>query len=380
MGEKMSLYSRRDYQHLNLIKIKRQALIDNYQALSEFAAPAQIAPVLKSNAYGHGLNLTAAVYDQLQPPLMIVDSLYEAYELYKLKISTPILIIGYTDPRNYQIKALPFHFTVFDLETARVLNQAQPGCKIHFFVDTGMNREGVPLADWSTFLDKILKLKNIKIAGLASHLADADNPDSAEFSKKQLKNYQQALKIMRAKGIEPRYRHLAASAGSFQLKELKELQSFNLIRVGLAGYGLNPLEQPLPLKLKPALNFQTTITQIKKLKINETVSYNRTFRANKVMTIGILTAGYQDGVDRRLSNRGWVKVADQFCRILGRVCMNLTVIDLSSVKKPQVGQKAEIFSDQAAAKNSIVQQAKTAKTIPYVLLTGLDASTKRELV
>jgi len=368
-----SIFKRKPYRHLNKILLDEQALVHNHCFLSNLNPNAQIAPVLKSNAYGHGLTTVAPVFDKLKPLFLVVDSLYEAYELYKQNIKTPILIIGYTDPRNYAIKPLPFHHAIFDLKTAQALNKHQPGCSIHIFVDTGMSREGIQLHNLSNFIQELKKLKNLKIEGLASHFADADNPTDLSFTKKQLKNYHQALKILNNHEINPKWKHISASAGAFKVKD----KTFNLIRVGLAGYGISPFDKNIK-ELKPALTFQSTLIQIKQLQKGDLVSYNCNYEAPSQMTIGIVPAGYYEGIDRRLSNKGVIKVQNQYCQIIGQVCMNLTIIDLNKVKKPQVGNQVEIYSTDTAAKNSISNQAKTAQTIPYKLLTGLADSIRRE--
>jgi alanine racemase len=370
-----SFFHRQPYHHLNKIIINEQALIDNHQTLKQLHPQTQVAPVLKSNAYGHGLTTVAPIFGQLQPPFLIVDSLYEAYELYKQNIKTPILIIGYTDPRNYAIKPLPFHYSIFDLKTAQALNKHQPGCNIHVFVDTGMSREGVQLKDLDHFIIELQKLKNLKIEGLASHFADADNSTDLSFTKKQLDSYHQALQILNNYDINPKWRHISASAGAFSTKNT----TFNLIRAGIASYGISPFKKQLP-QLTPALIFQSTLIQIKQLQKDDLVSYGLTYRAPKKMTIGILPAGYNEGVDRRLSSKGVVKIGDNYCPIVGRVCMNLTIIDLSKIKSPQVGDKVEIYSSNKNSKNSIFHQARTAQTIPYEILTSLDDSIHRKLI
>ena len=369
----LSIFKRKPYHHLNKILVNQQALIDNHYTLKKLQPHAQIAPVLKSNAYGHGLTTVAPVFDQLKPPFLVVDSLYEAYELYKQNIKTPILIIGYTDPRNYAVKNLPFHYSVFDLETARALNKHQPGCSIHIFVDTGMSREGVLIKDLPKFAKELLKLKNLKIEGLASHFADADNPVDLSFTEKQLQNYQQALEILADHDVYVQWKHISASAGAFKVQD----DTFNLIRAGLTSYGISPFDKPIK-QLKPTLSFQSTLIQIKQIQKGDLVSYSLTYQAPKDMTIGILPAGYYEGVDRRLSNKGVVKIKDKYCPIIGRVCMNLTIIDLSKLKNPKVGNKVEIYSPETTAKNSIFNLAKTARTIPYKLLTGLADSVRRE--
>ena len=297
---------KRDYQTLNLIEISKANLIHNYKFLTSLKK-IRIAPVIKSNGYGHGIINIAQILEQgcadSHVPFFCVDSLYEAYELLKAKIKTQILIMGYTDPENFRVKKLPFSFAVFDLETARILNKYQPNCKVHIFVDTGMNREGVPLNDLANFLQEIKKLSNIKIEGLMSHLASADDA-------------------------------------------------------------------------KDALNN----IQIKILKANERVGYGGTFLAKKEIIIGILPIGYYDGLDRRLSNKGYVKIDNIFCKIIGKVSMNITTIDISKVKNPYIGQEVIVYSSNPQDKNSISNNAKICNTIPYELLVNLASSTRRIMV
>lgn len=368
------------YHHLNKILISKSALKYNHQLIQEFHQETKIAPVLKSNAYGHGLNVVAPIFDSFNPVFLVVDSLYEAYELTKLKVKAPILILGYTHPDNFSVKRLHFHITVFDLEVARSLNDHQSNCNVHIFVDTGMSREGVPLNDLPTFVAELKKLSNLKIVGLASHFADADNPTDNSFTKKQITNFKKALKILQQQGIDPQYRHISASGGAFKIKD----SVFNVIRAGLASYGLNPLESSdglyQQLLLRPALCLNSTLASIKTIKNRDRVGYNGTFIANSKMKIGLLPLGYYEGVDRRLSNRGFVSLNGTICPILGRVSMNMTSIDLSKVDNPQVGDQVSIYSNQLADVNNVVNAAKTAETIPYELLVHLAASIRRELV
>ncbi len=371
------LFPRQEYQTLNKVWVNRDAIEQNHHLLQVFHPEAQVCPVLKSNAYGHGLTTSAHIFDSLGCPFIAVDSLFEAYELLKTGIKTKILILGYTHPDNFKVKKLPFEFAVYDLELARTLDRYQPGCGIHLFVDTGMSREGIQVSQLPTFLKEISKLKNIKVSGLASHFADADNPSNETFNVSQIQAFKQALTITKKHGFEPQWRHISASGGSFKTKD----NTFNMIRAGLAHYGINPLEKTDPayehLILKPALKFTSTIVQIKEIEKGERVGYNGTFTAKNKMKIGLLPAGYYEGVDRRLSNKGFVKVNDTFCQILGRVSMNMTTIDLSAVDSVRVGDEALIYSDNSDDKNSLVSAAATAQTIPYELLVHLAESIKR---
>lgn len=372
-------FSRKRYRHLNKILVSREALEKNHQVLQAFHPEADIIPVLKSNAYGHGIANVAIIFDSLNPAFLVVDSLYEAYELARLKVKSQILILGYTHPDNFTVKKLPFHITVFDLEVAKSLNTHQRNCKVHIFVDTGMCREGVPLDELHDFVREIKKLTNLEIVGLASHFADADNPTDNTFTQTQLANYKKALAILAEENITPQYRHISASGGAFKIKD----PVFTLIRAGLASYGIHPLETNNKsyknLSLTPALRFTSTLAQIKTISRGDKVGYNGTFTAKKDMKIGLLPLGYYEGVDRRLSNKGSVLIKGIRCPILGRVSMNMTTIDLSGVKNPQVGDEAIIFSDNQSDENSLIHAAAVAGTIPYEILVHLAESVRREI-
>lgn len=373
----MKLPLRREYQNLNKILIKKSALEHNFKVLQKYHPEAKICPVVKSNAYGHGLITVAPIFDSLNPAFLVVDSLYEAYELYKLKIKSPILILGYTHPDNFKVKRLPFHFSVFDLTTAEVLNRYQPNCSIHLFVDTGMCREGISLKELPTFIKEIKKLKHLNIVGLASHFADADNPNDQLFSQLQLNNYKTALKILEENDIHPQWKHISASGGAFKTID----PVFTMIRVGLAMYGIHPLEPTddsyRRIELQPALRFVSTLAQIKEISKGDKVGYNGTFEAKKTMRIGFIPAGYYEGIDRRLSNNGVFKVADQYCPILGRVSMNMTTIDLTTVPQAKVGGEVEIYSPNEEDKNGFLNVAKIAGTIPYEILVPIAEPVKR---
>lgn len=372
-------FSRKNYHNLNLIEVSEAALRQNHQALKKLHPEAEIAPVLKSNAYGHGLTNVAPIFDTLTAPFLVVDSLYEAYELYKLKVKTPILILGYTHPDNYKIKKLPFDIVVFDEETLKTLNSYQPGCNIHLFVDTGMNREGILLKNLDTFVKKA-QHTSLNIVGLCSHLADADNPQDQSFTQFQIENFKQALNILEKNNVHPRYKHIAASGGAFKIKEAP----FNLIRAGIASYGLNPLEendsQYRLLKLKPALTFSSTLVQIKTIHNGDKLGYNCTYTADKTLRVGLLPLGYYEGVARRLSNKGVVTIDGKECPILGRVSMNITLINLTNVPEAKIKDKVIIYSAQSEATNSLKNAAKIAKTIPYELLVHLAESVKRVIM
>lgn len=366
--------NKRLYHPLNRIELSKDNLINNYQYLSTLKPHIQIAPVLKSNAYGHGLIEIASILDKLNPPFFCADSLFEAYELKNANIKSPILITGYIDPRNLRIKHLPFSYAVFDLEFAKTLNTYQPGTKIHLFVDTGMGREGITLEELPEFIRLIKEMSGIKVEGLMSHFASADETDFPQTNL-QIANFDKALEIVKNAGINPKWVHISASAGFLATPNL----NCNLARVGKALYGLNPFT-PEDHNLKPVLRLLTKIAEIKRLKKGSQIGYNHTHELHQDSLIAILPLGYFDGVDRRLSNQGVIRIENTICPIIGRVSMNITTVDISAVADPFVGQEVEVISPTSTQPNSIVNIAKACHTIPHEIMVHLTSTTRRDIV
>ena len=192
MIDRILNFFRKSYHTLNTIKVSRDNLLHNYRYLASFNKKVKIAPVVKSNGYGHGIINVAKILDHLNTPFFCVDSLYEAYELLKTKIKTPILITGYTNPENLKVKKLPFSYAVFTLDLAKTINDYQPHAGVHIFVDTGMRREGVRIEELPEFLEAIKKLPNIKIEGLMSHLASSESRKDPLFLA-QIKLFKKAF-------------------------------------------------------------------------------------------------------------------------------------------------------------------------------------------
>lgn len=371
-------FFRKNYQTLNKIEISRANLLHNYHYLSSLSKKIKIAPVIKSDGYGHGIANVAKILESLDTPFLCVDSLFEAYQLQKARVKTKILVMGYTNPENFKIKKLSFSFAIFDLETAKILNQFQSDCNIHIFIDTGMHREGVTLEELPQFLDQNRKLTNLKIEGLMSHLASSESKNDPLFTK-QIKEFKKAKEICKQFGINPKWYHIAATGSLINPQTRPIIGSVsNLARAGLALYGFS--SSTFDKNLRPALKLTTKIVQIKKVLKGERIGYDGTFTAKTNMTIAVLPTGYYDGVDRRLSNKGIFLVNNKSCQILGKVSMNINIIDVSNIPNAKVGQEVIVYSPDLKDKNSIVESAKICKTIPYDLLVNLAETTKRVIV
>jgi len=365
-------FRNRHYHPLNRVYLSKTALLHNFQHLRAMEPQLHVAPVLKSNAYGHGLTQVAEILDKQGAPFFCVDSLYEAKVLKHQGIKTPILIMGYIDPSSLKTSKLPFAFVVSNLASAQAIATYQPQAKVHLFVDTGMHREGVIVAELPAFLHQIRHLE-LNIEGLMSHFATADEPDSSQI-RLQEQNFQQALKVVRQYGIRPRWIHLSASAGRYSSLN----HGCNMVRIGKALYGLPPIPEIDPL-LQPVLKLTSKIADIKTINKGDQVGYGATYTAGQKMTIGILPIGYNDGVDRRLSDKGVVLVSGEPCPIIGRVSMNVTAIDLSGVAA-DLGQEAVIFSDRPEDPNSLINSAQRCNTIAYDLLVHINPTALRREV
>lgn len=367
------LFGRKNYRNLNTLHVFKAALKHNLNLYKKTCPEQAVCPVLKSNAYGHGLTLVAKALDDEKAPFFIVDSLYEAYELKKARIKTPILIIGCTHPDNLKGRRLPFHFSVFNKESADVF--AKMGTPVHIKVETGFSRMGFSLEELRDHLPSFKKNK-LNIEGIYTHFADADNPENKK-TEDQMKRFQEAVTLVKEAGFNPKWIHCGNSAGAPKINN----SGTNMMRLGLCLYGIPVLEPSDAFYiegLQPALELESTLVSIKTLQKGETVSYNGTFTADKDMTIGVVPVGYYEALPRTLSNKGFIEVNGTQCPILGRVCMNMCMIDLSHAEA-KLFDPVIVYSRITAQKNSVLNQSATAEMIPYELLVHISESVARRL-
>jgi len=277
-------------------------------------------------------------------------------------------------PENFKnIKWKNLAMMVQDKETVKFLGECGKKIKIHLKVNTGMNRQGIEIKDLKNMIYDLRKYKKLEVEGLMSHLAGVDD-------KKQLKKFEEALKIVEESGLKIKYAHLAATNGVGKIKNPK----INTVRLGIGLYGINILEKQDKYfkkleKLKPVLSFKSCFTTLRKIKKGEKVGYGGTWQAKKDTNIGVIPVGYNEGLDRRLSNKGFIKYKDAFYPIIGRICMNLAMVDLGNIKA-KLFDEVEIISNNRKDKNSIKNIAKQCETISYDLLVEINSSTRRIIV
>ncbi|MFH1182770.1 MAG: alanine racemase [Candidatus Moraniibacteriota bacterium] len=210
--------------------------------------------------------------------------------------------------------------------------------------------------------------------GICSHLASADSPDKA-YALKQINEWRKAVKTFKNNFPKIKYFHIAATAGSFYSPKIPA----NVIRLGIGLYGINtsPFSK---ISLKPALETRTRVSGIKNVKKEEHIGYGLTYQAKKDLKIAIIPAGYFEGTDRRLSNIGFYKIKGEFCPLVGRVSMNISLVDISKVPKVKAGDEAILISSNPNDKNCASNMAKMCGTIPYEILIHVPQHLRRTIV
>lgn len=367
-----------EYDTLNRIEINRRAILANLELLKKEQINSEIIPVLKANAYGHGLAEMARILNTANIKMLAVDSFPEAQIAYRY-FRSKVLLIGELPLKAYAyLNWKRTELCVYNSQTLAFLAKFYPGTKIHLFINSGMNREGIK--DYEKFyFNNYQYLNKLQVTGLCSHLADGEGDGTT--NDMQLKQFLLALDFFENKGFKFQYVHLANSAGAFSVKHSR----LNAFRPGLACYGYNPLPQSHPrfeiaAKLQAALTLYSTVISQQSLTANEGVSYNYSFKAKEAMNVGVIPFGYYEGLDRRLSNRAQFRIDKKYYQIAGNVCMNMTCISLGSDTKNYVGREVELISPNQFQLNSVASLAVLEDTIPYEVLVKLQANIRRVII
>ncbi len=362
----------------NRIEISRSALLHNYDLLAK-ASGLELIPVVKSDGYGHGVELVAKILSERNPPYVAVNDVREAKAIQDV-CDQPILILGVVETKDLlSLDRDKVAIYVHDRDFISSLGKLDKRLKIHLDIDTGMKRYGIDETELDECLDLIEKYDNLELDGVASHLADGDAHDFS-FIEEQVSKFDNTVAKIQARGFNPEYVHLANAPG-FSKVNSKHATSF---RPGIAIYGINPLTEDDPNHdvmsgVQPAMRLVSTVTKIRSLKAGESVSYGRTFTADKDMKIAVIPLGYYEGLPRSLSNEGSLKYGDEFLPIVGRVCMNHTMLDVTE-KDINVGDEIVVFSSDKLDSNSIEQLSKDYYFFSYGLLTKLNSYIERRII
>lgn len=364
---------------LNTILIDKKTILHNLAYLQQLHPHDNLIPVLKSNAYGHGLKEMCQIMADTDVQMIAVDSFPE-YQIVKKYTKKKILILGETDVRNYKhFNRKRASFCIYNISTLEGLIAYKKACNIHIFLNTGMNREGIQKNELDEFLTLLQSAPWISVEGIMSHFADADNPDPTA-TQLQIENF----KIMHEKileyGFESQYRHISASAGTLKIND----DYFNTQRVGLALYGYNPLQENDDaytkwLILKPALRICSTIVSLQDIEEDEGVGYNFTYTAPGETRIATVPFGYYEGLPRVLSNNRQIKRKDVYLPVVGTISMNLCSVNAAGYDVA-IGDSVEIISTTASALNTLMHASKLSGIISYELLVKFASNVKRRIV
>jgi alanine racemase len=372
------------------LEISKEAILNNLEQFQKIAAPgSKLMPIIKSNAYGHGLIAIADILKNQKIWGLGAFSLDEAIEIKKrLDFKKPILVLGYFLKENknsirYAIKN-NIQFSIYnfdDLELiSKIAQKINQKAKIYLKVDVGTSRIGILEKDLWNFVKKSKALKNIKIVGVFAHLADSENRDWT-FTRQQIQLFDNITKKLEKSLKKPLLCHIACTAACLSDKKTH----YSLIRLGIGLFGLWPsaatkqrtLRKYPHFKLNPALSWKTKIIQVKNLAKNTYIGYGCTYKTKSKIKIAVLPVGYWDGYDRGLSNRGEVLVRGKRCKILGRVCMNMMMVDVSKMKSVKQGDEAVILGKQAKEEVTADEIAQKVGTINYEVVTRINPLLKR---
>lgn len=355
-------------------QVDLDAIRHNFQLVKK-ASGGNICAVVKADAYGHGDAAVARVLEAEGAFAFGVSCLAEALSLRRAGVSRPVLILGHTQPDHAALLAENHLWqTVYSAEYAQALSAAATaaGVKVecHLKLDTGMGRLGFGLRcseDLESCVAEVLpylSLPGLAFTGVFMHFAVADSLDDGDiaYTHQQYRLFRLAVDRLEALGHSFQVVHCCNSAASFTHPEWKE----DMVRPGIVLYGCQPSDDTTLPGLQPALSLRTVVTQVKALQPGQSVSYGRTFTAPHAMTVAVLAAGYADGYPRSLSGQGLVLIRGVACPVLGRVCMDQMMVDVSAASGVARGDEAVLFG--AGGAQSTAQAAALCGTIPYELL------------
>ncbi len=338
----------------------------------------KILAVVKANAYGHGATGIVKELEALGVKFFGVAFVEEGVQLRKAGIQNPILILGGIFSSQIK-KVFSFNLTpvIYDLQIASALEaegkRRGKRLPVHIKIDTGMNRLGIPYNEAEAFFSSFRNFNYLEIEGIFSHFSSAHLRDgeSRKFTANQIKRFKNVLRKIK---INPPLIHMANSAAIIE----GIIPELNMVRTGLMLYGAYPSDDlKATVSLKPVMTLKTKVIQIRFLPPHSPISYSRTFYTQRKSLIATLAIGYGDGYHHCLSNRGKVLIQGRFAPIVGLICMDLTLVDITDIPEAKVGDEVVLFGRQGEACISVEEVAQWAGTIPYEILCGVSSRVPR---
>ena len=361
------------------VEIDLAAIGHNVERVAGSVGPGvDVLAVVNDDAYGHGAIRAAQIALGHGASWLGVASVKEATDLRQGGLQAPILVLGSTAPwQALDAVGNDLVATVFSDDAAVALSQAAQSlgrtARVHVKVDTGMGRLGLLPHEVVPFVQRLSRLPVLQVDGVFTHMASADGGDLS-YTRRQLARFEGVLSELRAEGLLPTHIHAANSASILRLPE----SYYNLVRLGLAMYGLDPSpDARCPKDFRPALAFKCRVTQVRELPGGSYVGYGRTFRTRRASRIAVLPLGYAHGFRRAPAHWGYVLVRGQKAPIVGRVCMDQSMIDVTDIPGVRAGEVVVLIGRQGAGCITVDDVAGRLGTINYEVITQISARLPR---
>lgn len=374
----MEKYRKRTWCEIDLNALKYN--IDTIRSITD----KKIIAVVKANAYGHGDVEISTELQNLGIDYFAVSNIDEAIKLRENNIKSNILILGYTPIEEAELLSkYDIIQAILGYEYAVNLNKSleEKNCtaRVHLAIDTGMNRIGFIQNEKHDTLEDIklvYNLKNLKIEGIFTHLCVADSfrQDNIDFTEYQMNNLDIIVEELKKSGYDCGLVHAQNSAGLTNLNK----EQYGAVRAGIILYGLNPSNDVRKdIIYKPIMSLKSVVSLVKNISKGDTVGYGRTFKADKTMKIATITAGYADGYSRLLSNRGEVLIHGTRCKIIGNVCMDQFMVDISNVDDVHSGDIVTLVGKDGNEEITLDELANIIGTINYELACNINLRASR---
>lgn len=362
------------------IEVSQKAIINNLKQLRKsIGNGVMLVAAIKANAYGHGDEEVSKLLAREGVDWFCVNSIEEAETLRKSKIKNPVLIMGFVQKNDLtKVVDLDVRIFLYDLSTAKEMSKIalQKGKRaiVHIKVDTGLSRLGILADKIFLFAKEVNKMKGLELEGVATHFATDDDGNDDGYFRKQLTIFRKVIDdLKKINGLNKLMINGSSSAASIICNDL----GFDIVRTGIAIYGYHSSEyvknhcKKKGMKFIPALSFKTKVAQVKEITKDSYVSYGCDFKSKNKMMIAILPVGYYDGLDRKLSNKGFVLIKGKKARIIGRVCMNMMIVDVSSIANVRSEDEVVIIGNQGKEQITADDIARITGTINYEVLARL---------
>jgi alanine racemase len=360
------------------VEVDLGRLTENYRAIQRAVAPAGVMPILKANAYGHGLVAVARHLAGLGAPYLGVAFLEEAITLRRSGVACPILVMG--GILQNQVPLFLEHdltLTASSIEKLAQINDAARAmgltARVHLKIDTGMERIGVHYYNATGFLEAAARCNHCLVEGIYSHFANADAADLSS-ARLQLDRFGQVLEFYRGRGLPAPIRHIANSGAILQLPE----SHLDMVRPGILLYGVYPTaEAERTIPVRPALTWKSQVVYFKVVKPGHPVSYGWTWQSDHLVRVVTVPVGYGDGYFRSLSNRAEVILRGKRYPVVGRVCMDQLMVNIEWDSAYNGDEVILLGEDQGGVAISCAELAEWAGTIPYEVLTNVNTRVPR---